>query len=265
MTQLTTSIQSVVDLILERCPGGNPNRTLDTFESGDPSVPVRGIVVTFMATCQVLEKAVELGANLVITHEATFYNGHDEIAWLQDDCVYESKKKFIEDHGLVIWRFHDGPHRQIPDGIVKGMALKLGWECDPIRKSVFEIEPVTVRDLAQLCKECLNVQVVRVAGDLDTVCSRISLKVGSCGGHPQIEMYQKSDVDVVICGESPEWETCEYVRDANTFGKKKALIVMGHANSEEAGMEWIAEWMRTFLPQPIPVLHVPAGDPFQYV
>jgi hypothetical protein len=38
------------------------------------------------------------------------------------------------------------------------------------------------------------------------------------------------------------------VADAVTEGKKKALIVIGHIPSEQAGIEWCAEWMKGFLP-----------------
>ena len=68
----------------------------------------------------------------------------------------------------------------------------------------------------------------------------------------------------MIAGESPEWETCEYVRDSAAAGAKKALIVLGHANSEEGGMKWMSEWIAGLLPE-VPVTHIPAGDPFRFV
>jgi putative NIF3 family GTP cyclohydrolase 1 type 2 len=39
------------------------------------------------------------------------------------------------------------------------------------------------------------------------------------------------------------------------------LIVVGHANSEEAGMKYLVEWLQERLPD-VPIAHVPAGDPF---
>ena len=73
-----------------------------------------------------------------------------------------------------------------------------------------------------------------------------------------------SDVDAIICGESPEWETCEYVRDACAQGRSKALIVLGHAPSEEGGMDHFAKWLAPRIPG-IPVKFVPAGNPFRVV
>jgi putative NIF3 family GTP cyclohydrolase 1 type 2 len=261
------TIQEVSRLIEQQVPNGPAAGTLDTFKIGDPSQAVRGIVVTFMATCQVLERAAQLGANFVITHEPTFYNHTDETGWLDGDPTYSAKRDLIQKHAITIWRFHDGCHKQKPDSILAGVIEKLGWKIDPAspKETVFSIPPLSATHLAQLCKDKLGIRVVRMAGDPDTVCSRVGVLVGAWGGCRQIELFKDFDVDAVLCGESAEWETCEYVRDASYLGRKKALLVLGHANSEESGMEWIAERLRRLLPTTIPITFIPAGDPFQYI
>ncbi len=50
---------------------------VDTFKAGDPSTIVTGVVTTSMATLDVLQKAVQAGANLVITAAPTFYSRAD--------------------------------------------------------------------------------------------------------------------------------------------------------------------------------------------
>ena len=40
--------------------------------------------------------------------------------------------------------------------------------------------------------------------------------------------------------------------------RAKALIVTGHAPSEEAGMAYLAEWLRERVPG-VPVAHIPHG------
>jgi len=259
------TIQAVIDSILSRLPVKLGPNTVDTLKCGDPAQVVRGIVVTFMATSEVLHKVVELNANLIITHEPTFYHHVDKTDWLETDPISSAKKKYINDHGLAVFRFHDGPHAMQPDGIDAGMIQRLGWTADPARKKVFTVSAKTVRELADSCKKLLGISHVRVAGDLDAPCVRVGMRVGASGGQAQMALFREHDVDVLVCGESPEWETCEYVRDAVALGKKKALIVLGHANSEEAGMEWIASWLRSTLPSEIPLHYIPAGDPFRVV
>jgi putative NIF3 family GTP cyclohydrolase 1 type 2 len=68
-------------------------------------------------------------------------------------------------------------------------------------------------------------------------------------------------VEVLVIGEVPEWETIEYVSDAAAEGRKKALILMGHIPSEQAGMDACARWLKTFITD-VPVTFVPAAEPF---
>ena len=84
--------------------------TVDTFKGGDPNTKVTGIAVTMMATMDVLQRAAAKGENLVITHEPTFFDHLDVSTQLpqgDNDPVFAEKRKFIEDHHLVVWRFHD--------------------------------------------------------------------------------------------------------------------------------------------------------------
>lgn len=50
---------------------------VDTFKAGDPSTIVTGVVTTSMATLDVLQRAVQAGANLIITAAPTFYSKAD--------------------------------------------------------------------------------------------------------------------------------------------------------------------------------------------
>ena len=100
--------------------------TVDTFKAGNPDTEVRGIAVTMMATLDVLQRAVAAGQNLIITHEPTFYNHLDKPELEESDPVLAAKRAFIQEHGLVVWRFHDHWHRMKPDGIEAGMAHALG-------------------------------------------------------------------------------------------------------------------------------------------
>jgi putative NIF3 family GTP cyclohydrolase 1 type 2 len=239
---------------------------VDTVKCGDPQAPCTGVAVTFMATGPVLARCVELGVNLVVTHEPTFYNHHDETAWLAGDPVYDAKLALISRHGLVLWRLHDHVHRGWPDLIAAGMLDRLGWlgRIDPARYGMVTVETQPLAALVAHCKARLGIASVKVVGDLATPCSRVALLPGACGGRRQIELLSQPGVDVVICGESPEWETCEYVRDARAAGMAKALVVLGHANSEEAGMASLATLAAGWLPE-LAVTHLPAGDPFQMV
>jgi hypothetical protein len=47
----------------------------------------------------------------------------------------------------------------------------------------------------------------------------------------------------------------------NFQGRKKAIIFLGHINSEEAGMSFCAEWLQTFI-KDVPVHYIECGPSF---
>src|SRR5262245_25571406 len=93
-------------------------QTVDTFKAGDPSTEVKSIATTGMATFALLRRASAAGRNFVITHEPTFYNHLDETKNLEDDAVYQAKRRFVRENNMVVFRFHDHAHALQPDPLV---------------------------------------------------------------------------------------------------------------------------------------------------
>lgn len=260
---MTLTVHQVIDTILQSIPGAPFSQTVDTIKTGDPSREVKGIVTTFLANCEVLQKAVDLGANFIITHEPTFYNHLDKTDWLENDPVYQAKRKLIDDNQLVIWRFHDYWHTHRPDGIMTGVLRALEWETltDEDAPYKLTVPAMPLRDLVAHLKNKLGIAKVRVVGSPDMTIRRVGLMVGSPPGEWQMGLLG-DDIDVLVAGEINEWETCEYVRDARFQNRHKALIVVGHALSEEPGMAYLVEWLHERFPE-IPITHVPTGEPFR--
>ncbi|HEY3320302.1 MAG TPA: Nif3-like dinuclear metal center hexameric protein [Planctomycetota bacterium] len=255
--------QQVIDRIKAQVGVPWAEETVDTIKAGDAHTKVTGVTATMFATMEVLRKSAEAGNNLIICHEPTFYSHLDELAPLEKDEVQQTKLAYIRKHKLVVFRFHDHIHRMKPDGIVAGVAEALGWQKreradDP---AVFDVEPTKLGKLAKLLKKKLDAHALRFVGDADLVCSRVALSVGAGGSSGEIAKLQRDDIDVLLCGETREWETVEYVHDAAQSGKKKGLIVLGHVPSEQAGMEWCARWLSKFVTE-VPVKFIPSGDPF---
>ena len=69
--------QEIVDRVKKNIGVEWSTDDVDTFKAGDPSTVVTGVVTTSMATLDVLQKAVQAGANLVITAAPTFYSRAD--------------------------------------------------------------------------------------------------------------------------------------------------------------------------------------------
>jgi putative NIF3 family GTP cyclohydrolase 1 type 2 len=240
--------------------------TVDTFKAGNPDTPVTGIAVTMMATLDVLKRAAASRNNLIITHEPTFFNHldkPDELGEGDKDPVLVAKREFIEKHGLIIWRFHDHWHARNPDGIQAGMVHALGWEKfqDPANQHLFTLPRTTVEALAAELKARLGIRVVRVVGEPHMQVTRVAMSPGAAGFGGETRALEMPDVEVLVVGETREWETVEYVADAVTEGKHKALIILGHIPSEQAGMEECTRWLKDFVTE-IPVKFVPSAKPF---
>jgi putative NIF3 family GTP cyclohydrolase 1 type 2 len=239
--------------------------TVDTFKAGNPDEPVTGIAVTMMATLDVLERAAATGSNLIITHEPTFYSHLDTLSQLekQHDAVLAAKQKFIQDHHLVVWRFHDHWHARKPDGILLGMTHALGWEKfqNPENQNLYTLPETTVDSLAAEVKRKLDVRVLRVVGDPQLKVTKVAFLPGAAGSARQIQLLERDDVEALLIGEVPEWETIEYVADAATEHKHKALILIGHIKSEQAGMEECTRWLKTFIAD-VPVQFVATPEPY---
>ncbi len=235
--------------------------SVDLMYEGDAEMEVRGIGCTFMATLPVLEEAKKKGLNFIITHEPTYYNGIDDVSWLQNDAVWQYKHNWIKENGITIWRMHDIIHLFQPDMIVHGVLDKLGLyekasytgvgnvmiDCDMSKKEFYDL----------MCKN-LNCKSIRKVGKMSGKANKIGFFVGSIGGRPQISLASSYDLDVIVCGEINEWETCAYIRDANAMGREITLFVIGHQESETAGMEFFAEWIKKEMGE-IPVEYLESG------
>jgi len=241
-----------------------PANTVDTLKAGDENTLVTGIATTFMDTYAVLVKAVASGKNLIITHEPTFYNHPDDLGPLADDPVQKQKLAYIREHHLVVWRFHDTWHLRRPDGILAGMVKQFGWEAyqsdsDPHQ---FTLPRRTVGQIAGALQAKTGARAIRIVGDKQMAVTQVVLLPGASGEEKQVKALEEDGVELLVAGEAREWETVPYVQDADAEGKHKALILLGHEVSEEAGMEECARWVKTVVPG-IPVEFIPAGEPFR--
>jgi putative NIF3 family GTP cyclohydrolase 1 type 2 len=216
-----------------------------------------------MATLDAVRRAEAAGLNMVITHESTFYSHQDQIEPINRDPVYLHKLDFLNRHGMAVFHFHDHWHGRQPDGIAVGMNRALGWEkyADPQNRKYFTLPETTLRKLAEDMAAGLNIRTMRVTGDPDLRVSRVIASWGFAGQMPGIPLLARPDVDVLVLGETHEWEMVEYAQDMIASGEKKGLILLGHMSSEQAGMEYCAEWLKSFISE-APVEFIREDEPF---
>ena len=88
----------------------------------------KGVLTAMDATVNVVQRAIELGANLILVHEPTNYTSSDEPGWQEvfRNDVYAEKARLMAEHGIAVWRDHDHMHAHQPDGIFTGVLKYLG-------------------------------------------------------------------------------------------------------------------------------------------
>jgi putative NIF3 family GTP cyclohydrolase 1 type 2 len=266
--------QQVIDRIQKNAGVPWQAQTLDTFKAGDPATIVRGIATTAMATMDVLTRASKENINLIVTLEPVFFGqldarpaaaspgGRGQNGVSLDDPVYVAKKEFIEKNGLVVWRFTDHWRARKPDPFATGLAGTLGWSQyqvgdDPFR---YDLPNGSLGSLADMLKKRLRARAgIRVVGDPQTRVRRIALLPGLSPLAATMKSLPESDV--ILAGETREWESVEYAADTVASGRKKGMIMLGRIVSEDPGMKVCAEWLKTFVHE-APVRWLPAGDPY---
>ena len=96
-------VREVVDRIVAATQTPPLDKTCDVLIAGEWEREVTGIVTTFMATVDVIRDAITRGANLIITHEPTYFTGWDTVDWLENDEVYLLKKRLIDLSNRIVF------------------------------------------------------------------------------------------------------------------------------------------------------------------
>lgn len=236
-------------------------KTVDGIIVGDETTKVTGIATAMMANYDMVKAVVASGKNMLISHEPTFWSHQEDVSLVTDNQLYKEKLAFIRDHKLTVFHFHDHFHALKPvDGVAVGMNRRLGWTPDSDDPRAFTLPQTTLGELAKFLRLRLKASTMRVIGKPETTIKRARSSWGYIQKPDGIKLLD-SDADVVLVGETWEWELQEYAKDLVSSGRNKALIVIGHINSEQWGMEYCAEWMRGFIKE-VPIQFLEMDEPY---
>ncbi len=280
-------ISEVIQSVKDYCRGSwmgikiEDRKTRDKVLYGETDKECTGIVTTIYASPDVIRKAHELGANLIIAHEALLWNHGDHREWLEEtqNKTYLAKKKLMDDYGITVWRFHDYIHSGIPykdgyiDGIFYGLAQETGWDDAIISEDIsgavyLECAPTTPREVAKLIREKWNLTGLKCIGNMDARVTRILI----CGhvseggdSNTLIKRVDKEDINLLLPLELIDFTLTEYIKDSAQLGFDRAIIAPGHFNIEEPGMKYMEKWMDKALPEKIQTTYVQAGDMYTFL
>lgn len=233
-------------------------KTADTFKAGDPQTPVKGIAVAWMSYTWALKRAVELGCNLFITHEPTFYDHLDNPR--PEVFLYagpKAKRKFIEDSKLVILRCHDVWDQYPKLGVADAWADTLGFS-NPVAGSgylrAFDVSGRTAIDVARQVAaktKPFGQEGVKLLGVPETPVHRVALGCGAIT--PFMRFLSDLKADLCICSDDgfSYWRDGELAIDGGF-----PVIVVNHCVAEERSLRLLAEHLKQHYPG-VPVHSIP--------
>ncbi|MEN8230294.1 MAG: Nif3-like dinuclear metal center hexameric protein [Bacteroidota bacterium] len=229
--------------------------SVDRIIAGDPDTKIKKVGTCWMPYFKTLRKAKELGINVLIVHEPTFYTHWDldgmenlfdrvpSLAQEQYQEAIDKKKKWIEDNNMVIIRSHD-----VMD-IVKGFGMPfalgkaLGFDNSDIVRSkdyfnVYRIKPDTSGNVAKTIASSLlelNQPGVAFYGESERIVSTVGLGTG-CICNPMQYQELKPDLVIAIDDTIRTWTQTTYAEDTGD-----PLVVINHGTSEEMGMRLLSQ------------------------
>ena len=257
----------------------DPATTKDQILYGNPDVECTGVVTTCFASSDVIRRAHAIGANLIISHEALFWNHGDHQDWLADNKTYIEKKKLLDDTGITVWRDHDYIHSGIPvngiyvDGIFHGVMKKLGWEnylaCSPERPLQFDIAAMSAEELSKKLIHAFNLNEIRVIGARTGMIHKVGIVSHVFGPAERdnqiLNEVEKNGYEAVLTMELTDFTLNEYVRDSAMLGMQKTIFAIGHFNLEEPGMEYMTSYLPEVIGEGLKVTFLQSADGFTYM
>jgi len=242
------------------------DNTPDRIVVGSAEVQVTDAAVAWIATCEALREAASMGCQLFITHEPTFYVQDEELwgvdTWPEDAAA---KKRFIEEQGLTVLRFHDTWDGMPEVGIPWAWAKFLGFENEPLAQTLhLQVRPVEEMTLEALARHvasrtsALGEPAVQVVGDPQMRVSKIGTGTG-CYSNP--EEYCRLGADAgILCDDGTSYWSNGLWGEDNSFG----IVRVNHGTVEEPGVAALAPHLAEKFPD-VTFHHIPQGCRFRFV
>lgn len=236
-----------------------------------------GIVTTQWASIHVIKKAINCGANLIICHEALFWNHGDKTEWLRGNKTFIEKKKLLDQGKIVVWRNHDHVHSGIPmvdgsykDGIFYPFARLMGWENNIVgdieKVRMFDIEETTVEEIGKKMIKSFSLNGAKIIGNPKSRVKRICIPPHNLGDANEIiQKAEDEQIDLFIAMELIDFTLSEYIKDSNQLDKNKSILTVGHFNTEEPGMEYMSKYISQLFNEILPCKYVQSGDMYHYL
>lgn len=233
----------------------SPGTLVDGFRAGDSDSEIKGIVVAARASTQVLRRAAELGANLVISRQAFLGDSQDRPVSRPEPALAE-KLALIERNGLAVLRLQDARSGAAGRAITEALPRAIGLKSvlrngSPPDALVYRLPETLLIDLVRRIKTATGNNAVRLIGDPALPIRGLALATETSRPNALTPLIARADVHLLVAGEVHETETSAYVMDAIALGQPKALLLVGSIALEEPPARSLAAWLQREVSMPV--------------
>lgn len=200
---------------------------------------VKRVLLALDCTDAVAREAVDINADLVLTHHPLFFKGITRI--LPDDDKTSAAYILIQ-HGIGLYSAHTNLD-SVPDGVNDTIAENLGIaDCTPFGEGgigrIGQLRsPVPLKDLIVSCNHVFRTKC-RYSGELTKVVQKVGI-VGGAGGD-FVQDAVLTGCDALITGELKHHEAIQAIHYGLT------CIVGGHYETEVLVLKkWISRLQNT--------------------
>ena len=172
---------------------------------GSPEAEVNSVLLGLDCTEELVDEAIECGADMIVTHHPLIFSGLKRIS--PDDQVGAAVIKAVK-AGISIYAAHTSADKVI-SGVSGAMAARLGLENVEILDEDGEgtglgvvgnlPQPMSSGDVLDLVKSAFNLKALRCSRPVECKIDRIAMCGGSGGS--LIGAARKSGAQLYICGD----------------------------------------------------------------
>ena len=229
---------------------------------GHMNKEVKTIYVALDATDEVIDEAIALKADMLITHHPLLFSPLKQIT---DEYFIGGRVVKLLQHDISYYAMHtnyDVLGMAELSGKILGLSDMEVLEMTDLeqRKGIGRVgmlpKELSLRECCELVKEIFGLDGVKVFGDLDKKVKRIAISPGS--GKHMTDLAIVKGADVFVPAEIDHHEGIDSVAQG------MAIIDAGHYGLEHIFVEDVSEYLREKL-QGVDIVTAPKKHPFQLV
>ena len=238
------SVGDVVALVESAAPPGlAASWDSNGLICGDPTDPVRSILLAVDPVTAVIDEAIDSGVDMIITHHPLYLRGTDHVAATdaKGRCVHRLIRA-----GIALLNAHtslDAAWGGVADALADRVGLTETVPLEPAPaipdQGIGRIgtlpQPVTLRQLAVDVAAALpdSAPGLLVGGDLDAVVERIAVSGGA--GDSLLQRARQAGADVFLTADLRHHPASEHLEEGRPF-----LLCGTHWATEWVGLEPLA-------------------------